>query len=280
MKPSKPSTQTTKKTLSIIVLCLAFCGTAFSAIVILLASPQDDHAACRAVLGRSELQSFREECQQLINLRIELLSSSEATNVFGPPIATPTDMVLPIGESSELLLSGALPRGVQSKRHTDLYAIGDIGYLKAFYSLYGTNIENAVLYERADDQFVPLRSEDDFFRRLAWDQTTFARMTNWLNTHLPKCLDFGVVEVSVGITNRMQLGEGKTFLITTTRYPIGIRSNGGTSTTTGYNVLLCSDPLTADKGWRAIGSGTADSLGKRIGFSYYGECFLMTPKVK
>jgi hypothetical protein len=43
----------------------------------------------------------------------------------------------------------------------------------------------AILYFRADKDFVPLKSADDFDRRLQWDDKHFALIKQWLKVHLP-----------------------------------------------------------------------------------------------
>jgi hypothetical protein len=54
----------------------------------------------------------------------------------------------------------------RNKSHPDLYAIGDIGYVEFYSQIDGENIQTAVIHFRADEKFVPLKSTNDFPKRL------------------------------------------------------------------------------------------------------------------
>jgi hypothetical protein len=47
------------------------------------------------------------------------------------------------------------------------------------------DVQGAVLYLRADNQFVPLKSADDFVARLRWEMNQFEAVKKWLNENLP-----------------------------------------------------------------------------------------------
>jgi hypothetical protein len=100
-----------------------------------------------------------------------------------------------------------------NKRHVDLHAISNIGYVEFFYSWNGTNIENAVIYLRADEQFVPLKSTNDFPRRLEWEKVKFTALNKWFDEHYPHT-DLGMVEVSTSGPNRIRVAGGKTLIVT------------------------------------------------------------------
>jgi hypothetical protein len=72
----------------------------------------------------------------------------------------------------------------QNRSHTDLYAVGDIGYAEIYSHLDGEKVQTGVIYFRADDKFVPLKSTNDFTARLAWDTAKFEALKSWFASHL------------------------------------------------------------------------------------------------
>ena len=118
-----------------------------------------------------------------------------------------------------LILSGVLIQPpLVDKRHVDRHAIGDLGYVEFYYSWNGTNTEGAVIYLRADKQFVPLKSTNDFPKRLAWEKAKFTALNQWFDEHYPHT-DLGVVEVSTSGAHRIRLVGGKTIVVTARSIP-------------------------------------------------------------
>ena len=72
----------------------------------------------------------------------------------------------------------------KNKSHTDLYAIGDIGYVEFYSKLDGERVQTAVIYFRADFVFTPLKSTNDFAARLAWEENKFDALQEWLDRRL------------------------------------------------------------------------------------------------
>ena len=208
-----------KRLFQVAALLCALCAPCFGEIIFFLDAPQDDAKARQGIRTRSELQPLRDDYDNLIHTRIWTLNSSEVATIFGPPVSTrgssfggdtnppaqsggstrgprPDDMVLPLFAPSMSMISGLhSPDPSMNHDHTDLQAIGSLGYLEFFYGNDGTHIQQAVLYLRADKGFVPLQSDSDFAKRLEWDTNRFAAVKNWLEARLPKLTDFGVVQI-------------------------------------------------------------------------------------
>ena len=56
---------------------------------------------------------------------------------------------------------------------------------------------------------------DDFSKRMDWEKTKFEGLKDWLDEHLPKITDLGVVEVSASSPSRIDLGAGAACIIRT-----------------------------------------------------------------
>ena len=91
-------------------------------------------------------------------------------------------------------------------------------------------------FHRADDNFVPVRSADDFEKRLEWDKAKLAEITKWLDEHLPKFKDLGIVEVSAKAPTRIALGTGKDCTITTTIDTAAASTNAIVTTDTSKTI--------------------------------------------
>jgi hypothetical protein len=114
------------------------------------------------------------------------------TQAIGPELKQrPKDAVLPVFATQDgkapltLLVSGLHSTDpAHDKNHTDLYAIGDIGYVEFYSQNNGKNVQTLVLFFRADDKFVPLQAASDFPARLAWEKARFEAIKTWLDAHL------------------------------------------------------------------------------------------------
>src|SRR5262249_23779929 len=101
----------------------------------------------------------------------------------------PADVVVPIfaltGRGVMMSVSGLhSPDQTQNKSHTDLHAVGNIGYLEFYSQLDGEKVQTALIYFRSDSAFIPLKSTNDFSARLEWERKKFASLREWFDRHL------------------------------------------------------------------------------------------------
>ena len=198
-----------KRTIAIATLLFALCSASFAVIRFNLVAPQDVREARKGVQDRPELKPFLDEYCAIIKARLFPLKLDDVAKTFGPKLATatnwweycgkrsgpeldqhPADLVLPIFVSQGMMVSG-LHTGnpITDKSHTDLHAVGDIGYVEFYYQLNGESVQTAAIYFRADGKFVPLKSTNDFSKRLDWDKSKFDALKNWLDAHLVPATD-------------------------------------------------------------------------------------------
>ena len=293
------------KTLAITASILLLSSRAFAPILMFLDSPQDDRTVRRALLGCgvSEsnslnrcvvLQPLEEEYQRLIQTRIWPLTRAGAAKYFGPTLITatnwwardkgiggpqigkhPDDLVSPLFAGNGLMVSGLHSTDpTANKNHTDLHAIGKLGYIELYYGTDGETVQTAVLYNRADKQFVPLKSPDDFEKRLEWDKARFALLKKWLDEHLPRIKDLGEVDVSEAAPSRVSLDKDRTCIIKTqiNRHP--------NVTNDWYSLTLSLDPPEAAEAKRQYVFRSIDRPNTVIGFAFDGDFFQMTPKLQ
>jgi hypothetical protein len=201
-----------------LVLC-AFCRVGLAVILFSIDAPEDD-GETRARLGeRPELRPLHAAYTNLIQRGLWPLKFSEMGRIFGPKLDTttnwwgmgtnamgelpgpslghrPADVVLPIfasgggtncGGAMMMMVSGLHSNDpAQNKSHTDLYAVGDIGYVELYSHLDGEKVQTAVIYFRADEKFVPLRTTKDFAKGLEWEKGKFEALKAWLAArHIP-----------------------------------------------------------------------------------------------
>ena len=240
------------------------------------------------------LQPLEEEYQRLIQTRIWPLTSAGAAKYFGPTLITatnwwardkgiggpqigkhPDDLVSPLFAGNGLMVSGLHSTDpAADKNHTDLHAIGKLGYIELYYGTDGETVQTAVLYNHADKQFVPLKSPDDFEKRLEWDKARFALLKKWLDEHLPRIKDLGTVEVSESAPSRVSLDKDRTCIIKTwiNRHP--------SVTNDWYSLTLSLDPPEAAEAKRQYVFRSIDRPNTAIGFAFDGDFFQMTPKLQ
>jgi len=216
-----------KRTLAIAILLCALCSASFGQGLILIRAAQDDATARAAVCSRPELKPLHDAYVEDLNARLKPLNADDIAMIFGPKlqpaadwtgygvIKKPADLVLPLfapGNSTNGMMSffvsgrGATPPDV-NKRHTDLHAIGDIGYLECYYASDGVHKDATVIYFRADDKFVPLASTNDFSKRLEWEKSKFDALNKWFDKNV-SLTELGVVEFSPATLKRIDLGGG------------------------------------------------------------------------
>jgi hypothetical protein len=181
------TTRPVKKALLILLLLGALPIVAIAEREILQGLPYDDPNARKDAYGRVELKPLVSEYEALITQ----IETSKDAGVFGPklqqrgfnPVWEPTNCAAPLFAPSSLTFSGLLEG--EDKFHRDLYAVGNIGCLEFFYERDG-KFRTAVWYARLDDKFVPLKSGQDIFNRLAWDKAKFEELKHWLQMHAAK----------------------------------------------------------------------------------------------
>jgi hypothetical protein len=208
-----------KRTIVAAFLLFALCSVSFGVVVFFIDAPKDTAEARTWACERPEIKPLRAEYFDVIKTHLWPLKFSEMEKVFGPKLDTatnwwgadgaergeklgpqpghhPANLVLPVFASNEgTNCRGTLTMWVgglhstdpaQNKSHTDLYAVGDIGYVEIYSHLDGEKVQTAVIYFRADDKFVPLKSTNDFTARLAWDTAKFDALKKWFDLHLPR----------------------------------------------------------------------------------------------
>jgi hypothetical protein len=159
------------------------------------------------------------------------------------------------------------------KNHTDLHSVGDIGYVEFFYANDGERIQNAAICFRADKAFVPLASTNDLAKRLEWERGKFDAVKKWLDEHLPKLNDLGVVELSESGPRRLDLGAGTACTLTTQIL------HASTVTNLWYSIDICKETPDPKAKAESSQSKSIDRPGESIGFSMDGKFYRMTPKL-
>jgi hypothetical protein len=174
-----------------------------------LVAPQDLREARQGVQSRPELKPLLDEYCAIIKGCLLPLKLDDVAKTFGPKLDTatnwwgyyggrsgpelnhhPADLALPVFFPGGMMVSGLhTGNSVSDKSHADLHAIGDIGYVEFYYQLNGESVNNAAIYFRADDKFVPLKSINDFSKRLDWHEGKLNALKNWIDRHLVLATD-------------------------------------------------------------------------------------------
>ncbi len=198
-----------------------FCKAALAPVFLPLGTPQDNLEVRRAVAKREELKGPFAEYYDLIQARFMPLKLANVERIFGPQVGTPGDMILPIYVPSGIALSGLRPSNTPDRSHVGLYALGDIGCVEVFYGFDGERVAGVVFHHRAGRAvgpmkrgFVPLQSVADFEERLKWDLEQFQDIKKWLDDHLAKVTELGVIELSDHTPARVHLEDGEDYLVT------------------------------------------------------------------
>jgi hypothetical protein len=122
-----------------------------------------------------------------------------------------------------------------------------------------------------DDQFVPLKSTNDIPKRLAWDKSRFATLRQWLDAHLPKLTDLGVVEVSTTTNCLIHLGAGSTCSVST-------QDQSFSDTFCLWFVLSKDTPDPKEKE-QSLQFRSIWRRGEPVGFVMDGKYYCMTPEL-
>ena len=238
-----------------------------------LDAPQDDGQARQGVWNSPELKTIKAAYSDIIQTRLWPLKLDDVAKIFGPKLQNkPDDMVLPLAAGNGLGLSGFGPGGTNDHRHVDFHAVGEIGYVECFYQFDGTNIETAVFYLRPDDKFVPLKSVNDFSKRMKWEKVKFEGLKEWLDEHLPKITDLGVVEVSASSPSRIDLGAGTACIIRT-------RDIHQPNVPLWFSMDLSKETTNSDERSMSMQRRSISQTNEAIGFSIDGKYYRLTPKL-
>lgn len=231
---------------------------AVGTILMPLPAPQDDPQIRYPLSQRQELKPSAAELWDVVENRICPLGRAGIDRVFGPALREPPkDMVLPIFAPDDVWVDGTC---------SEFHAIGELGYIECYYSVNGDT--NALLqwgwFHRANDKFVPIKSAVDFDKRLDWDKAELAGLIKWLDDHLPKFKDLGIVEVSASAPARVILANGEDCTITV---EIG---TGPASTNYYYHAVV-----TTGTGSKTIRKPLRKPR-EEIGFSAGDDCYAAT----
>jgi len=275
-----------------ILLFLALCGTSRAAMFFFLETGPDYRRARREVFDRDELKPFRAEYSDITATRLVPLKLADIGKLFGPLLGTatnwwdsqlgksgkhwgvklekyPTNLVVPIFAHDSMGIGGLHSTDpAQNKNHTDLHAIGDIGYVEFLYQHNGEDVYVPIVYFKADEKFVPLKTTNDFTARFEWEKAQFEKLNKWFDEHLLPVTDLGVVELSLGGSRNIDLGND---IVCTINIRVSIP---GELTNRGVNILL-SFNNTNEPIFKSV-SREQES----IGFAAGGKFFRVTPKLK
>lgn len=206
-----------KRNIAATILFCALCHASFAAIRFTIDAPQDERSARTWACNQPESKLLHAEYSDIIKKRLWPLKFGEMEEIFGPKLESatnwwgtatnavhersgpnlchrPADRVLPIlapeggtncGGAMLIMVSG-LHTGnpARDKSRTDLYAVGDIGYVELYSQLDGETVQAAVIYFRSDSAFIPLKATNDFAARLEWEKNKFNALKEWFDGHL------------------------------------------------------------------------------------------------
>jgi hypothetical protein len=273
-RPGLPFTLPSRLVLTL--LCLGFIGNrAWGPVISVVDSPPDDLAAlgdCSSYYDRLDIQAPAREYNDLIDEHFSPLKQADVAAIFGPKLdPPPLDRARPLFAPTMIGELGMAPSGPLNKAHVDFHAIGAVGYLKVHYQWDGETPNSCILYLRVDDQFVPLKSTNDIPKRLAWDESRFAMLRQWLDAHLPKLTDLGVVEVSRSGPTRIDLGAGTACIVTT-------RDISTANVPYWLSLVIVKETANPqeDKFWQDKSVSQPD---KPVVFSMDGKFYRFTPKL-
>lgn len=281
-KPSLLNLETFMKSrMTIALILFAALNATFATICTPLDFSKDNLDARLAVQERALMKSMRVEYDAILSARICLLKYDGVRRCFGRKLFwTPSDCTLPLFAENGSARGGYTLS--PDKSHTDFNAIGDLGYVEIFYNSDGESIGDAAIYFRTDEQFVPLQSTNDYYKRVSWEMAKFNAMKEWLDQHLPKVKDLGTVEVTNSpsgsisrIGNRIELGEGKSCLIDFRANPLITAQQAATNEF--FYVDLYLSPTDSKKQFLEIAKVRSH---KSVVFAVNGQFYQMTLKQK
>ncbi len=177
-------------------------------------APQDDYGAFGGVnydpevVYDNELVNRRNDYQDFLRWKMSLFTVDELTKQFGPRLEhRPSDMVCSLPMYSDYSTH------LRESRQTNVFALGTNGYLEVCVDEGSTTADSFVLFLRRDASFVAFKSAPDLQKRLAWEKPKLTAMTNWLEEHLPKPVDLGIVDFSTNFQVTVRLPNGTNHII-------------------------------------------------------------------
>src|SRR5437667_9678898 len=152
-----------KRQFTFFFLLFLFMSGASADVIAPLIEPRDDLKTRQAVRQRAELKPLADQYTQLVQSVMVQRPTRAIEVIFGPVLsAPPENRVLPLFAPKEVILPDSRSGNAPNNDHIDFHAMGEAGFVQFYFGPDGESLHGAVLYLRADDQFVPLRSADDF----------------------------------------------------------------------------------------------------------------------
>ncbi len=152
-------------------------------------TPQDDSKIRHSIQKRADVRRLIDEYNNVCRSYLLYLWSNELPATFGNKLKEmPKDFVLPVFQTDMILLNGMIDVSEPDRRHEDVYALGNIGYVKFFFYQDGQTMETVGMCFRPDAMFVPLKSTASVSRRLEWDRRKWQLVQAWLKARLAKDL--------------------------------------------------------------------------------------------
>jgi hypothetical protein len=187
LSPAVDFTARLKRPFLFSFLLLFLASGSFAAQIVPLFESRDDLKTRQAIRHRAELKPLADEYTQLIQSLLVPRPLPDIDAIFGPVLRPPPgERVLPVFAPEEVLLPDIRQGTVPNNGHADFHALGEVGFVEFYFGPDGVSVQGAVLYLRADDQFIQLRSGDDFPERLRWEKSRLEGVIKWLNEHLSK----------------------------------------------------------------------------------------------
>jgi hypothetical protein len=259
------------------LLFAALCSTGFGVVMWQIQSPPDDITVISDPTAHPELRRLCEEYRDLLAVRFDPLNiETNIVSCFGAKLNQPPgDRAKP--SFVPWWMSGSGFVHTPNKRHTDYYAIGDIGYLEVYFDANGMTFDNRTVYFRTDDQFVPLKSTADFPKRLKWEETKFDALKKWFGDHLPTIPDLGVVEVSASGPTRVALGTNLACIIKTEV----VNQPGVTNAPFQPFLISVAQDIVPVPSWAYVPTQrkSIDHPDQPVSFSVEGKFYRLTPKL-
>jgi hypothetical protein len=159
------------------------------ALLYIFDAPQDVQKLRESIRKRADVQRLTEEYNTVERAYLWYLRSNELPATFGTKMKDfPRSCILPAFEQEIVAVSGLTDMSKPDKRHTDVYAVGSIGYIEFIFGQDGQRMETTVICFRPDATFVPLTSKTSILKRLEWEKQKWQFAQAWLKARLVKDL--------------------------------------------------------------------------------------------
>ncbi len=175
------------KSILVVLLCVLLAQAAPAPIIELLDAPRDSEKVRESIQERPEVVALRKDYFAFQDKYFWPLLSNEMQAIFARKLKElPADYVLPSFQSTQFVTTGVFDVSQPQKRHVDYYRVGDIAFVEFVFHQDGERVHAAVVFFRPDAKFVPLHSEADLARRIAWEKKKWDRTKSWILQRLPK----------------------------------------------------------------------------------------------